>query len=601
MTVLQVPLPATPATSNLSQLTSKDSREDASGSDAMIVSKRKRSRVACEPCRERKRKCIGGNPCETCEKRHVSEKESDRSTIDAARREQQSLDAERDRDIVVRRVEANCSAAFVRNMSLKINPTSAPRFSLFGWNTGARRPSASGDAFTPLTINMTSLQHIEALAQIYFDKVNCCYGFIDRERFFKRLKARWQIPSEPQLFDAILTGVAALGSLVSQRTATSFESQLVAKGRSILDAHHLTEPPSLDLLTAWTLRTVYLRITDSPYATWIASSTLMHLIEVSELYSTMQSTMLQRDQHDQHDGDNDDIRGRLVGVARHLNVWTSYDLGLPRVPYQENDLPVHDLRDPTNYTAEILSLLPASVGLDPGKPTDGNNLISTLSELLKSSHTQPPSTMAQSNLVLCVLRRIYTQAVDLSPAIVDKVLELFRKALSCAQDLVRDCSPWYQVVNVPFQIVCFLLVMDTRSSLSLLGDALDTLNLTASFYKTDTMKDACNAARLLVRLQHQRRKEDVAIFDDALKACRGVENDVAVPMTANGADRNWFGAFFADLSTQQMSEFEQVMVPGMLDGPTLLGGYDNKVLSFAYGSMVPATSFPQSGGPSPAA
>ncbi|KAJ4865540.1 fungal zn(2)-Cys(6) binuclear cluster domain-containing protein [Trichoderma breve] len=578
----------------------------------MIVSKRKRSRVACDPCRERKRKCVGGNPCETCvswdyechfdgqkEKRHVSVQESDRSKLDDERREQQSLDdAERDRDTVIRRVEANCSAAFVRNMSLKINPTSAPRFGLFGWNTGARQPSASGDAFTPLAINMTSLQHIEALAQVYFDKVNCCYGFIDRERFFKRLKARWQTSSEPHIYDAILTGVAALGSLFSQRTATTIESQLVAKARSVLDAHHLTEPPSLDFLTAWTLRTVYLRITDSPYATWIASSTLMHLIEVSELYSTLQSAMLQRDQHD---GDDDNIRRRLVGVARHLNVWTSYDLGLPRVPYQEKDLLVYDLRDPGNYTAEILSLLPASVGLDPGKPTDGSNLISTLSELLKSSHTQPPSTMAQSNLVLCVLRRIYAQAVDLSPAMVDKVLALFRKALSCAQELVRDCSPWHQVVNVPFQIVCFLLVMDTRSSLSLLPDALDTLNLTASFYKTDTMKDACNAARLLVRLQQQRRKEDVAIFDDALKACRGVENDTAAPMTANGADRNWFGAFFADLSTQQMSEFEQVMVPGMLDGPTLLGGYDNKVLSFAYGSMVPATSFPQSGGPSLAA
>lgn len=577
----------------------------------MIVSKRKRSRLACEPCRERKRKCVGGNPCETCvswgyechfdgqkEKRHASEQESYHSNLDAERRQQESLDAERDGDTVVRRVEANCSAAFVRNMSLKINPTSAPRFSLFGWNTGARQQSASGDTFTPLTINMTSLQHIETLSLVYFDKVNCCYGFIDRERFFKRLKARWQTPSEPQIFDAILTGVAALGSLFSQRTATTIESQLVVKARSILDAHHLTEPPSLDLLTAWTLRTVYLRITDSPYATWIASSTLMHLIEVSELYSTLQLPMFQGDQHD---GDDDDIRKRLIGVARHLNVWTSYDLGIPRVPYQEKGLPIHDLRDPSNYTAEILSLLPASVGLDPGKPTDGNNLISTLSELLKSSHTQPPSTMAQSNLVLCVLRRIYAHAVDLSPAIVDRVLALFRKALSCAQKLVRDCSPWHQVVNVPFQIVCFLLVMDTHSSLSLLPDALETLNLTASFYKTDTMKDACNAARLLVRLQQQRRKEDVAIFDDALKSCRGVENGAAASMTANVDDRNWFGAFFADLSTQQTSQFEQVMVPGMLDGPTSLGGYDNRVLSFTYGSMVPATSFPQGGGPSPAA
>ncbi|KAL7916683.1 hypothetical protein GGI35DRAFT_433812 [Trichoderma velutinum] len=566
----------------------------------MIVSKRKRSRLACVPCRERKRKCVGGNPCETCvswdyechfdaqkEKHHVSDQELNRSTLDTAQRQQQSPEAELDRDTVVRRVEANCSATFARNMALKINPARAPRLSLFGWNTGARQPSASGEAFTPLTIDMTSLQQIEALAQVYFDKVHRCYGFIDCERFFKRLKARWQAPSESQMFDAILTGVAALGSLFSQRTATTLELQLVAKARSILDAHHLTEPPSLDLLTAWTLRTVYLRITDSPYATWIASSTLMHLIEGSELHYTLRSTVLHRNERE------DDIRIRLVGVARHLNVWTSYDLGLPRVPYQENDPPVYDMLDPGNYTAEILSLLPASVGLDPGNPTDGKNLISTLSELLKSSHTQPPSTMAQSNLVLCVLRRIYAQAVDLSPAMVDKVLALFRNALSCAQELVRHCSPWHQVANVPFQIVCFLLVMDTRSSLSLLADALDTLNFTASLYKTDTMKDACNAAQLLIRLQQQRRKEDVAIFDDALKARREVENDGATPTTAIGNDRNWFGAFFADLSTQQMNEFEQALVPGVLDGSPFLEEYDNKVLGFAYSSMAPATSLPR--------
>jgi hypothetical protein len=56
---------------------------------------------------------------------------------------------------------------------------------------------------------------------------------------------------------------------------------LVEAARSILDINGFSGAPSLDFLARWTLRIVYMRMTAPPHSAWIASSTLMHLIESS--------------------------------------------------------------------------------------------------------------------------------------------------------------------------------------------------------------------------------------------------------------------------------------------------------------------------------
>lgn len=203
---------------------------------------------------------------------------------------------------------------------------------------------------------------MKALANVYFTKVDPCYGFIDQHIFFERLGARWRTPLTSNVYDSVLGGVAALGSLFSRRNVTITELHLVESACSILDVHHMSGPLSVDLVTGWALRVIYMRMTASPHSTWIASSTLMHLVEASGLHlesscDTVLSCSTQCDP---------DIRRRHVGVAQHLNMWTSFDIGLSRVSFQSG-LPLAPSLRPGDYTTELLNFLPVSTNLDPGQ------------------------------------------------------------------------------------------------------------------------------------------------------------------------------------------------------------------------------------------
>ncbi|KAI1139083.1 hypothetical protein F5Y05DRAFT_380795 [Hypoxylon sp. FL0543] len=548
--------------------------------------KRKRSHLACQPCRERKRKCDGRNPCITCTEWgydcHYEPPSSRRKAPQAPGQSAanspaiaQSLqpDAHTPKTVesencgLVRHLEANSGAAFVRKLGLRIDPMNAPRLNLFAWNIGARQLSSPIATASALSIvEITSLEHMKSLAQVYFDKVDPCYGFIDRYLFFDRLDLRWKSPLSPNVYDSVLAGVAAIGCLFSQRNVTISELHLVRSALSCLDTYHLSGPPSIDLLTGWTLRTIYLRMTDSPHSTWIASSTLMHLVEASGLHSeSPSSVLLPAVQCDPYLG------RRLVGVARHLNTWTSFDLGLSLVSFQKNELPLPILPKPGDYTAEVLGLLPVSVSLDPGRLKDETDLTSTLSKILEGTHSQPPSVLAQCNLVLCILRRIHTENIDIPPSLVEQVLGFLKKGLGCARTLVMDCSPWHQVPNLSFQILCVLLVMDTRSSLAVLPEAMQTLSLVASTYDTETMREAYGAACLLVLLHQQRRKYDVAIFTETLNIHQQNQQFTS-PAQYNSPtqDSSWLEALVADFPGLQRVDLDQFLNMDMTNH--LLGG-----------------------------
>lgn len=544
------------------------------------ASKRKRARLACTPCRGRKRKCDGGKPCCTCiewgyqcyyETRPRKSRNPHHPSPDlSASPPTQTVspvapNSEPDPNGLVRRLEANSGAAFVRKLGLKIDPAKAPKLNLFSWNIGARQLSAQPIASSVFPIvEITSLEHIQGLARIYFQKIGPCYGFLDQQLFFERLNQRWQSPLLPDIFDSVIAGVGALGCMFSQRNATITEVHLVRTARSILDLHHLSGPPSIDLLNGWTLRSIYLRLTDSPHSTWLASSTLMHLLEASGLHPETHSVLPPSVQIDP------DLRRRLVGVAHHLNVWTSFDLGLSRVSFQKEDLPLPPSPKAGDFTHEVLGLLHVSLSLDPGSSKDETDLTETLGKLLDGTHTQPPSVMAQCNLVLCILRRIHTQNLDISPSLAERVLDLLRKGLECARRMVADCSPWHQVANVPFHIICVLLVLDTRSSLSMLQKAMETLGLVASTYDTQTMREAYSAACLLVLLHQQRRKDDIAILGEALNSQNGAQLEILSQPTPSAEEYNWLGALVADLPGLQRVDLDQFLNADMIDIPSFI-------------------------------
>ena len=444
-------------------------------------------------------------------------------------------------------LEANSGAAFVRKVALKVDPANAPKLNLFGWNVGTRKSSAAGATVGKPIVDICSATTLQTLGRRYFAKIDPCYGFIDSVQFSRRMDARWQPSSSESTYDGVLAGVAALGALFSDTEMDRVESSLVELVRHISDTHLGSMAPSLDLLTVWTLRVVYLRMTAPPYPAWVASSTLMHLIEASKLHQ------MSSDERDL------DIRRRLIGVAQHLNIWISYDLGLSRVSLSTDLLGLPTPRT-GDYTVELLGLLPLTASLGPENQRHDQEIEQLLLQTLDRTHTIAPSLLAQCNLTLCLLRRLRLTNVTTTPTTMKRVIDLLKRSLAAARDMATSHSPWQHVANVPFHMISILLEMDTSAALELLPDAMQTLKLVASTYDTDTMREAYSTAYLLINIYEKRRIADTRLLTRVLR-----DHPLSVPEPPSGLNEiSWVEGVMADVPTLQGLDFEQFLQPDML-------------------------------------
>ncbi|KAE8148359.1 hypothetical protein BDV25DRAFT_158501 [Aspergillus avenaceus] len=494
-------------------------------------SKRQRhARVACEPCRNRKRKCNGRQPCATCseydytcyydvgsrKKRNRNHVIKETASTQAPQTRQETSKhspspACSSETLPAHPMESNSGAAFVRELALKLDPLNAPEPKVFAWNIGRQMPSN----FVPLPIvNIISETEMRTLAHVYFQKVHPYYGFLDHETVYKELDHRWLLSSAFEPYDVVLCGVAAMGYLFSHRRAVAAELHLVESARSALEQSSTSGLPSLTMIMGWTLRLAYLRHTASPHGAWMASCSLLHLIEASGIHLDPSSRpVLIRPPRNIDEG----IRRRLVGFAQYLNTWISFDLGRSRVIIA--DASYMTLTSPEgSYTAEMLNLLPQSENLDPHRAADPTQLTTMLNDIIERVHTQAPSVLSQCNIVLCLFRRLRAIHSSIPSDLMCRLLQLIAKSLACSRDLANANCPWAYVANVPFQIICLLLAVDNRESLSILGDAVRTLKLVTDIYDTDTMKEAYRTAGMLIRLQQKRKNSEAKHLSDVLES-----------------------------------------------------------------------------------
>lgn len=481
-----------------------------------------RARKACEPCRERKRKCDGNRPCGYCVRfeydcHYVSVRGKSKvntasqhilapafeapSAILATNEDSEGSQAA---DNQLKSLEANSGAAFVRKLALALDPANAPRSHLFAWNLflGARTSDHS-PRVRPI-VDIISHATMESLTTIYLENVDPCYGFVDHDMLRQRMQSRWSPYSVGDLYDAVLCGIASLGFLFSRRDVVSAELDLIETSKHILE-HPTESQPDIDIVTGWVLRVAYLRMTASPHTAWIASCVMMHTIEASGIHLVQTSRAIPG--LPVQDAPLE-LRRRSFGIARHLNVWISFDLGRSRVvlPHAQSAMPS---TRPGDYTTELLNLLPLSESLDPEKDLNLLGLRTALQDVLRQEHTAPPSVLAQCNLALLLLRRLRALNFNLSGSLLDGLLAVTSNAIHSSQVMLNSGNPWHHVANVPFQIVCTLLAIDTPSSLTQLAEAVKALSNVAQMYDTSAAKEALHTACLLVLL-HQRRKDNDA-------------------------------------------------------------------------------------------
>ncbi|KAK9350308.1 hypothetical protein V1523DRAFT_96961 [Lipomyces doorenjongii] len=72
--------------------------------------------------------------------------------------------------------------------------------------------------------------------------------------------------------------------------------------------------PFLDIITGWALRLAYLRLTASPHTAWMASCSLLHMIEAAGLHWEPSSKAFAKNI-------DPNIRRRLLGFAQYVNMW----------------------------------------------------------------------------------------------------------------------------------------------------------------------------------------------------------------------------------------------------------------------------------------
>jgi len=142
--------------------------------------------------------------------------------------------------------------------------------------------------------------------------------------------------------------------------------------------------------------------------------------------------------------------------------------------------------------------------------------------------------------------------------------------------MLNASSPWHHVANVPFQVVCILLAIDSPAAIAQLGDAIKTLSNVSQGYNTDATKEALNTACLLVWLQQKRKEKDTQSLTDILSAYSPASqypdltaNAVLDPMWSAGVgqawagtDTTWLDSLVNDLPNLQGLDFSQLLEHG---------------------------------------
>ncbi|KAJ6439300.1 glutaredoxin Grx1 [Purpureocillium lavendulum] len=546
---------------------------------------RKRSKLACEPCRELKRKCDGSQPCGAClrfeyncvyqkaagKRKRAADQSSDHpgaganSSQPPAASRPESWSPMNGRTAPapstgngLRSLEANSGAAFLRRLALRLDPKNAPRMHTFAWNAFLGSRQMSHAPTTRSVTDILSRAEMEGLAAIYFDKIDPVYGFVDRQHILGLIGRRWSGLATEKTEDAILCGIASLGCLFSQVQPSSAELDLLESARSELE-QRISDIPSAAMITAWLFRVIYLRVAGTHHAAWMASCIVMHMLEAAGFHCDSPGASVIPMPSEPVDPE---IQWRLVAVAQHLNIWMSFDMGRSRVSFWNATMAVPSARD-GDKTGELMELLPYSAELDPQKTPEPADLTAALSAVLDRVHTSPPSTLAQCNLALCLCRRLQSTNASFTPALMERILAITAKGIKAAQAILDARSPWHHMANVPFQIVCVLLAFDTLSSIAQLKDAMQCLSNVAAIYKTDATREALTTASLLIMLQQKCKEKGASELEKISKLFPILPDEAASdePLAWKPEDTSWLDSITGEFYSLDYSDIDQILFP----------------------------------------
>ncbi|CRG85083.1 Protein RDR1 [Talaromyces islandicus] len=526
--------------------------------------RRNRTRLACTPCKIRKRKCDGGNPCATCTRYdygcHYDKPPQPRKSAAALLRQGQYQDAnapvgtspqelpaksspqnagdtsnntnnandeshetiQTQAPYTERYMEANSGVLFPRTLGLKLNSrNNAQQGDCPGWNLGIRHSPRRSEKSIAWVLPYTSWLE---LCHVYEKRVHPIYGFLDLQTVCATAQRRWEDPHTTNEYDPVLCGVAALGSLFSFQANWEQERHLVECAKEILETSGTIMKPSIDDAAGWLLRTLYLRCSISPHAAWMASCIALHIIEATGIHQESATGVVSLVYADTATPPSSSVghqevetKRRIIWIARLLNTWISFEYGRSRVILRETSLPLPkpESRD-GDYTSTLVSLFQISENLDPNNDIPAASLENLLEELEKYDFGVDALILSQSVLAFTIYRRLQLLGLSVNKTAVERVINLGRRGLEASRRCIDSNCPWWHVNNVPFQFTCILLVIDTSDSLIHVHDSVAVLKKVADHFRTPKSYQALETIELFVRLSQRRKEQDAALLAKSL-------------------------------------------------------------------------------------
>jgi hypothetical protein len=519
---------------------------------------RQRSQRACAPCRKRKIKCDGNQPCAACSgygyecvypEKETSTTSSTKSADSRLKSGLSSSEATREpmkfanapeipyvatetiiepvgdpligKNLKTRFTSTYSAIAAPRILGISLDMPNPPRLQSFGWNPGTR-PEAIPKPRS-CVCDLISIDDMKSFATIYFQEVHPYFGIIDREMFLEGASSFWNSHKRGADFEAVICGVIALGSYFSGPASFHAENQIVEQGLHLVN-FSISHPPallSINHVVGWILRTIYLRSTTRPHLSWIASCTAVHIAESIGLHRGMNESQLTSQQV----SDREVVfRLRPLWVAIGLNQFLSYEYGRTRVHL---DLTACTPLAPVagDLTAQTVAILRSVPG-----PQDvlgrGPELLSALKSATELPVSGPFLGLLRADACFCICWMLRSSNLSLSTTQIRNVLDAVRVAMDGAKFLVSTQMPWWNAVGTPFRAVGVLLELGTSDSLAMLPLVLETLKSVGGVFDSHLSREALTTALALVQGARDKRVRDLTSLDQGL----GVIGDLPQPL-----------------------------------------------------------------------
>jgi hypothetical protein len=467
-------------------------------------------------------------------------------------------------------VSASSAVAFPRLLGLSFGSSNAPRLHSFAWTLGVRPEPRVEDADFTQYLGFSDL---ERLAEVYFVVIHPIFNFIDRDVFKDLCRLRYSQKNQKRDIDPIICGVAALGSLYAIGTKQSshcHEAELVELAKTSLEHSSILSSPNQHHVTAWILRTIYLRSTTRPHASWISSCTTMHIAEATGLHQDISSISIVSPAAPEMGTSESETRRRLFWVAWSLNKVLSYEYGRSSVDIPNSSVQSMDNEDGylTYQYVALASMLPED-DLDVHDAETARALYRSLTAINGLETHSSEITLMKADLAFCIYRRLRLSqgaSAGICSGASSLVIQIGLDALPASSDLAAQHLPWWTVISVPFQLLCVLLAIDSRESLSHVVEAMEALEEVGRCWDTHMVREAVGSASFLVKLSRKRKEEDMKFLGDSFAKKSGPHGHLGNTSDQRAAKNNIKMSSVRDASIVEAVsavDAQSTTVPGM--------------------------------------